>query len=404
MKISHFIISAICIIIPVSLPLSAKDGTRYPDNLAWRLITEDEVQNITGCPEPLRNEKTSADPLFATPSMPWAEVAPAPDTKNLTIEAPKTWTAAPFPSIAPPISKDIPEDIRAKLLEREARLEKAKTPAAFGDISADLSEKPSAALKPIANSMSAQFFAPEEELPKPFSLRRYYTKEHGFFQVACYCGTNGINAEIDYRTLLAASPNRRKINSFGDAAFFSIVPLPNPASDQEKDNLFFEDIKPEGPVRFDLIDEGYIKAQNAPSFKNIPVETEIPENLDEAFQPKKEEFVIPFDSLLKLHNAPNSSTHTQSVENSQAAPDMPEENPADMHEPTFMAADPEVSDNPFAMEASFADNGIMVLIVLYREKSLVLEVAMDSKMGSVQSFLQTAVVINGRILTRWNPQ
>ncbi|MCR5662845.1 MAG: hypothetical protein K6G50_12100 [bacterium] len=401
MKISHLFISAFCILLPATLPLSAKDGVRYPDNLAWRLITEDEVQNLTSCPEPLRNEKTSADPLFSTPAMPWSEVAPAPETKNLTLEAPKTWTAAPFPSIAPPLSKDIPDDIRAKLLEREARLEAAKTPAAFGEISADLSEKPSAALKPVANSMSAQFFAPEEELPKPFSLRRYYTKEHGFFQVACYCGTNGINAEIDYKTLLAASPNRRKINGFGDAAFFSIVTLPDQNADQEKDNLFFEDIKPEGTVRFDLIDEGYIKAKNAPSFKNIPVENEVPENLTEAFLQKSEDFDIPYDSLLKSHNSQGNSPKPAQKESDQGQEPQPD---SQDNKPVFTAANPDVSENPFAQEASFTDNGIMVLIVLYREKSIVLEVAMDSKMGSAQSFLQTAVLINGRLLTRWNPQ
>lgn len=403
MKISHLLISAICIILPASIPLSAKDGVRYPDNLAWRLITEDEVQTITGCPEPLRNEQTSADPLFASPDIPWGEVAPAPQTKDLTIETPKTWTAAPFPSIAPPIPKDIPEDIRAKLLERQARLEKAITPAAFGEISAELTEKPSAALKPVASSMSAQFFAPEDELPKPFSLRRYHTKEHGFFQVACYCGTNGINAEIDYKTLLACSPNRRIITSFGDAAFFSILPPPDQETAEAKDNLFFEDIKPEGTVRFDLIDEGYIKAQKAPSFKNIPVETEVPDNIDEAFKPKSEDFAIPYDSLLKKHNAQDGSPNKVQNASNQTSPDTQIEL-QDENKPVFTAADPNVSDNPFAQEASFSDDGIMVLIVLYREKSLVLEVAMDSKMGNAQSFLQTAVTINGRILTRWNPK
>ena len=67
----------------------------------------------------------------------------------------------------------------------------------------------------------------------------------------------------------------------------------------------------------------------------------------------------------------------------------------------------EIAD-PFALRPDLSDskNGgkgssLLVLIIHYPEKDTVVELAMDTRMGSLQSLIAMAYLVQGRLLNRW---
>ena len=350
----------LALLVPGAAVRADEEGLRYPRNLAWRLLTEEEVRDLAGCPESLGGEEQEAPPLFPPPAAPLGGVEPVRDEEPVLLQPGTQWEVAPFPSLDPPVPSDLPEDARRRWEEQRARVAgDGPAPEAFAEVSTRVSEPPAASLRPRTTAMGEQLLAPESELPRPFSLRRYHTKTRGFFQIALYGGASGLTAERNYRTLRAAAPNREVVEGVGQSAFLSLVPLqvepePPPASAGPA----FAELEPLGPVRLDLVDEGLIKAREAPSFQTIPVNLGMPEGLH------------------KDH---------------PAAPVGPGEE--------FLDKDPD--PDPFGGSMTAGKGGIQVLVAFFPTRSLVMELALDDRIGDTQCLIRLAFLAQARLLQRW---
>lgn len=460
-------------LLTTSALLASPAKLRYPNNLAWRLITEREIQRYTNCPERPGYEQQHALPLFSQPIAPFNEVTVAPNGQLPLEAAPKTWEVAPFPYIAPPkTDSGWHPAVAGTVIESQTpapnqEQEPAASPAAFSDVSA--SESPAAALHPLPHTAGEQLLAPADRLPEPFSLRRYSTDEHGFFQIALYSGFSSINAEIAYKTLRTASPNRQAVSGLGSEAFLSLVTLtPPPDSqaenqrdktltpdsfDQEDQEMGFAAIAPEGSQRFDMTDPALIKTQSAPFFNDVPIEaanlrSTLPSALPEALRqtggdeatvagireaetieyPEAATGTVPdapvADSLpqvpvVEAAPAPKSMDEDDdlvptSAPGVSAEPQTPtsawEKNAQDIKEEEKLS-DP-FSQRPTLEVASAEDAAdaettgtrapqILVLIMHYPDKDAVVELAMDTRMGSLQSLIAMAYLVQGRLIHRW---
>ena len=140
------------------------DEGRYPENLVWRLITEDELEKITACRETFHEREHSAPPLFEEPNMPFGEIQSEKNTALIVQPAPATWELPPFYTIGVP---------NAKAPKKEASKKPAPVPTGFAEISSQTEELPDASLQPLPRRANLNFSAPDTALPTPFSLRRY---------------------------------------------------------------------------------------------------------------------------------------------------------------------------------------------------------------------------------------
>lgn len=310
--------ACLCLVIWLSCGLTARaddDGLLYPEDLTWRLITEDEVKQATGCPETLGWEERTAPPLFDKPEIPFADVVVSPDTEPVYLTPPTSWDVAPFPAIAPPPVVDAPSKIRAdEALAVTSNTRSGPTAPIFGDIPLKDENVPKAQLRPRSRSMTEQFFAPGAELPQPFSLRRYYTDSNGFFQITAYGGRSSLGAERAYNTLRAAAKNRQTLAGLGQDAFLSVLVLPEalPAHKRRmkerqeslrqaqeakrerrpadiaqlpaQEEQTFSELPVVGAARPDLLDPGLVKAKSAPSFQDISVNLGLPEHIEDALR------------------------------------------------------------------------------------------------------------------------
>lgn len=437
---------------------AAPSHLRYPDNLAWRLITEREIKNFTNCPEMPGYEKTHALPIFSQPLAPLSGVQVAPNGQLPVERRATTWEVAPFPYIAPP-DKDSGwhPAVAGKVIAGQAppsphpekEPQDEKKPAVFTDVLT--LDTPSAALRPRARTAGEQLLTPADRLPEPFSLRRYGTDKHGFFQIALYSGYSSINAEIAYKTLRTASPNRQAVSGLGSEAFLSLVELPpDPNSEAERSRdhtltpesfenadqeMGFSGITPEGSQRFDLTDTAFIKARQAPFFNDIPINaanlTEtLPETLPEALRSLGAVSAPGSDSQPEAALLPSESQDVQTKKTNAAALPLPAAAPAPLaisadgtaaesadslpvseSDPLTDAAqareNEEAIADPFARRPDLSDKAdkkggsLLVLIIHYPEKDTVVELAMDTRMGSLQSLIAMAYLVQGRLLNRW---
>lgn len=338
-----------------ALPATAADE-RYPANLAWRLITEKEIQELTGCPQPLGREESEAPPFFEPPQTPLGGIETMGNRGSVVIRPDSQWDVAPFPTLEPPPPKD--QEGRAAWEARQTA-STGPRPDVFSDIGTEHREAPSAQLRPRNTTISDALVTPDDHLPVPFSLRRYHTKDRGFFQVAVYGGESGIAAERHYRTLHAAAPNREPVSGVGEEAFMALVPRPRPPEEPkaapEEAGPAFGAIDPVGPKRLDLVDEGLAKAKSAPAFQSIPVDLGVPEGL------RKER-------------------HDEE----------PGEDPLDKQDL-----------DPFGGSANASGGGVQVLVAFFPSKGLVLELAMDDRVGDSQSLIRMAFMVQSRMLQRW---
>lgn len=337
--------------------LAAED--RYPANLAWRLITEKEIQDLTGCPQPLGREETEAPPLFEPPQTPLGDIETVANREPVLMRPDSQWDMAPFPTLEPPPPKDLPEEARAAWEARRPTASTGPQPDVFADIGTDHREAPSAQLRPRSTALSEALVTPDAHLPVPFSLRRYHTKDRGFFQVAVYGGESGIAAERHYRTLHAAAPNREPVSGVGEEAFMALVPRVQapvePTAAPEAAGPAFGGIDPIGPKRLDLVDEGLAKAKSAPAFQSIPVDLGVPEGLRKEHQDEE-----------------------------------PGQDPLDKQDL-----------DPFGGTANASGGGVQVLVAFFPSKGVVLELAMDDRVGDSQSLIRMAFLVQGRLLQRW---
>ncbi len=433
-----------------SAPLTARPShLRYPDNLAWRLITENEIKNITNCPQRPGNEQSSAAPLFSQPHAPLGEVQVAHNEKRALESAPKTWDVAPFPYIAPPsddagwkraMTNTSAEAANAPM--PQAPSAEAQDPLTFSDIESFSS--PAAQLRPRRRDLSEDLLLPTERLPEPFSLRRYSTDDYGFFQIAIYGGYSSINAEIAYKTLRSASPNRQAISGLGDEAFLSLVDIqPDDYDDLVRDRndkltpesfdnpdvtMSFSDIAPEGQKRLDLSDASLIKSQQAPFFNDVPIAADsltsiLPQSLPQALRDtgaadaasiggeivsgdyptlptsSADSMPVPAAAPVPMAIENNASVDTSlsaplgstKPESFSMAPLEPEKRPEDMVD-------------PFAKRPALGTgkgHSVLVLVMHFPKKDVVVEMAMDTRMGSLQNLIAMAFLVQNRLLNRW---
>jgi len=368
----------------VSLACQAAGGLRYPDNLAWRLVTEQEVQQITGCPERLGDEKREAPALFEEPAAPLAAIEAIPDETPVMTVPQTSWEVAPFPTLDPPL----PQGIRSDRVTPAGR-----EPVVFSDISTRIGEAPSAALRPRPTALGQQLLGPRSRLPNPFTLRRYHARDRGFFQIALYGGSSGLEAERDYRTLRTAAPNRRTLDGVGSQAFLSVVPLapesatasepgptPSPSpSAPPRQTRAFADLAPFGRPRWDLLDKGLIQARSAPAFQSIPVDLGLPEGLGANPEPVAAPSPTPSPSPPPAVEPPFDGT-----------PDLPTREAG-------TAPDPD----PFGGTVDLEEGGVQVLVAFFPDKGVVLELAMDPRLGDIQALIRVAFLVQSRLLQRW---
>ncbi len=366
------------LILVVALACQAASGElRYPANLAWRLVTEQEVQEITGCPESLGHEQSKAAPLFDEPGAPLAAIqAIADETPVMTVPR-SSWEVAPFPTLDPPL----PQGVRSDRVRPEGN-----TPVVFSDVSTKVVEAPSAALHPRPTALGQQLLGPRSTLPVPFTLRRYHARDRGFFQIALYGGSSGLEAERDFRTLRAAAPNRRKVEGVGSQAFLSVVnqdprtqaapdPTPSPSPGTSGGQaMAFAELEPLGRPRRDLVDKGLIQARSAPAFQSIPVDLGLPD-------------------LRGQGPAPGADAQPSPA----AAEPPPDQPPQAEVEVPSTGANPE----PFGGRVNLDEGGLQVLVAWFPEKGVVLELALDSRLGDPQALMRVAFLVQGRLLQRW---
>ena len=374
------------------LPLAAREG-RYPENLVWRLITERELARITNSPESFREGEHQAPPLFPQPQVPLGGLEVTPSQRPLiNPQLPTTWEAPPFAPIGPPAE----EGVEGSLKPQPA----PQLPTSFGAISTatDGIEKPAPNLRPVKNPYLARLLQPDKRLPVPFSLRRYHTKSLGFFQIAAYGNETGLLAERDFNTLKSAAPNRRMLKGFGEQAFISFLPAPEPPKpfdlETAQGEFTFSDLEPEGEPLFEQLNPGLIKSSRAPSFQKIGVVEELPANFEDEL--RRQLAAAPYRGIsLDTTSPDNSEPPSQPAPKAKATPPTPA--------PSLASAPEDAPDlNPFAVRTNFerSPQGMYVLVIYYPQQSLVCELAADTRFANLQSFLNIAILVQTR-LKRW---
>lgn len=413
-----------------AFPVYAEEG-RYPENLAWRLVTERELSLLTQCPETFREGEHSALPLFEAPSIPMNGLEIFTDSSAESFSSghvPSTWEVPPFAVIGPPLPKQeensvsqVPAASKAPdSLKNAFRVsDTVIVPTVFGEISAnsDQTELPDPRLRPLRAQYLNKLNQPDSQLPTPFSLRRYHTKSLGFFQIALYGNNKGLLAERTFNTLKAAAPNLRSLKGFGSKAFISFLPAPEPEKpfdlETAKGEFTFSALEPEGDVQFDQLDPGLIKARTAPSFNKIPV-TPLPKGFDEdlrrqlaASQYKNIRIDDDPASSQSLYAGVSSGKEDQlddesdksndQTNNSNSAGDLFAGNS------TASANDADSADiNPFAVKTNFSKDlkGMYVMEIYYPQQSLVCELAADTRFADLRAMLDIALLVQAR-MQRW---
>ena len=412
-----------------ALPVYAEEG-RYPENLAWRLVTERELSLITQCPEDFREREHAAPPLFEAPSLPMSGLEVLTDSASESFASstvPSTWEVPPFAVIGPPLPKQgksssalaTTSETSSQLKNALRPSEQAIIPAVFGEISADSSraELPDPSLRPLRAQYLDKLNRPDAQLPTPFSLRRYHTKSLGFFQIALYGNDKGLLAERAYNTLRAAAPNLRSLKGFGSKAFISFLPAPEPEKpfdlETAKGEFTFSALEPEGDVRFDQLDPGLIKSRTAPSFNKIPV-TSLPEGFDEdlrrqlaASQYKNIRIDEDPTSGQSPYTGVSSGKEDQSDDKSDKSNDQTNNSNSAgelfVGNLTASTNDADSADiNPFAVKTNFSKDlkGMYVMEIYYPQQSLVCELAADTRFADLRSMLDIALLVQAR-MQRW---
>ncbi len=262
--------------------LALAQETRYPDDLAWQLVSPYEVRRVTNCKQRLREEQSQAEPLLEVQSAPLGQVSVTPDQEKRLVAAPSQWQLPPFAAVEPALPRDLPESVKQQLREQQER-EAGPTPDVWSGLAPE-QEKPSIMLKPRAAYSRDRLVPRRLETPRPFSLRRYSDKgKDPFFQIALYGGTTSFRAEGAYLALRAAALDRQKLEGVGKEAFLTRIDifeeLEEPAQEVDPQAFPFEAVEVIGRPRPDLFDSGLANATLAPSWKSIPTNLDSPQEV-----------------------------------------------------------------------------------------------------------------------------
>jgi len=260
----------ICVGLAVCLfsPQVSQAETIYGEDLAWQLARPSEIRRITTIKARLKREEKEAEPLFVLTPPPFTEIEAAPNEISDIAIKPKSWDLPPWPVLDPALPDDMSDEERRLLNERRLKHDQADvwsevTPAGGED------EAPSALLRPRNVPLDERFVFRIKEIPKPFSLRRYFDREDVFIEVAAYGGTTSFKAEEAFRALKEAATRQTLLEGIGKEAFLTRIEI----SDEVEDpNLLpFAELEPAGEERPDLLDSGRAEALTAPAFQDVPV-------------------------------------------------------------------------------------------------------------------------------------
>lgn len=243
----------------------ASAETLYGEDLAWKLASPGEIKDVTTIKARLRKEDKKADPLFILTPPPFDEIEAAPNLVGNKPVEPKSWDLPPWPSVDPPLPADL-SPLALKALEARQHRETAEVWSELGPT--DASDAPSILLRPRSVPVDQQIVVRADEVPAPFSLRRYYDTEDIFVQVAAYGGTTSFAAEKAYRAMKAAATRQKSLDGIGTEAFLTRVEV---LEEKEKPVVPFEELEPAGEARPELLDSGRAVALLAPAFTELPV-------------------------------------------------------------------------------------------------------------------------------------
>lgn len=264
MRLSNLLISFWSCALALLCFNPANSETLYSEDLAWQLANPGEIRRVTTIKARLRNETTEAEPLFVLTPHPFNEIEAAPNVVGNVPVKPKSWELPPWPSVDPPIPADLPQATR-ELLEARRRDQTADVWSELGPAN---SEQPSILLSPRAVPVDQQIVVRANEIPPPFSLRRYYDSEEVFIEVAAYGGTTSFNAEKAYRAMKEAATRQKPLEGVGTEAFMTRVEI---FEEVEEETLPFSDLAPVGEEKPELLDSGSAQALFAPAFQDVPV-------------------------------------------------------------------------------------------------------------------------------------
>jgi hypothetical protein len=239
--------------------------TLYSDDLAWQLASPGEIKRVTNIRARLRKEDKDAEPLFVLAPPPFEEITAAPNIMGNVPVKPKSWDLPPWPTVDPPIPADLPQATRELMAARR----KDQTADVWSELDPAGDQEPSVLLRPIEVPVDQQIVVRANEIPPPFSLRRYYDSEEVFIEVAAYGGTTSFNAEKAFRALKEAATRQKSLDGVGQEAFLTRVEVFEDT--EEEDALPFEELAPAGEQRPELLDSGSAEALLAPAFQDVPV-------------------------------------------------------------------------------------------------------------------------------------
>lgn len=240
----------------------------YDEDLTWHLANPGEIHKVTTIKARLKREVKEAPPLFILTPPPFEDIQAAPNSADQMTRKPDSWDVPPWPSVDPPLPADATP---AERLMYERRKHDTAEPEVWPELDSPGGEKerPSPLLRPRVVPLDQQFVFRVKEIPKPFSLRRYFDNEDTFFQVAAYGGTTSFKAEEAFRAIKEAATRQTKLEGIGDEAFMTRVEITEKVEDPNA--LPFADVEVKGEARPDLTDSGRAEALLAPAFQDIAV-------------------------------------------------------------------------------------------------------------------------------------
>lgn len=311
----------------------------YSNDMASQLLSRGDVRDITGCKASLDREIDRGTSVLRLKPEPLGQI-PAIQNSGRFGALPSQWQLPPWPQVAPAMPKGT-RSVAPAAPSKPAS--KSAIPGAWAQLAPYRAPDVSALLQPLPPSPGKQMLPTVLTIPRPFSLRRYESSQGSYFQIALYGGNLGFEAADTFTALKVAAPHPVKLDGIGDAAFITRIPRPRkrpPRPSPSSHAIPFKSIAPIGTPRPDLVDAG-LASEDAPAFQSIPV-------------PVKGTGRPQWPSPAKP-----SKTHRTSA---RSGPDL------------------------------------LVLVALFRDKELTMELALDTRLGTPQDLIDLALRAQSRLL------
>lgn len=338
--------------------LADPDLLRYPEDLAWQLLSRGDVREVTRCRDRLSREEQQGAPLLRLDPQPLAGIAPAPNSGKFAFDDKTQWELPPWPQLTPALPADMPPQVREQLLA-EAEV---STPAVWEELMPYRVAAASVLFRPRQAAPGEDLVPEELVIPEPFSLRRYFGTQGQLVHVATYGGALGFRAENAFRALKAATPDRERLEGIGREAFLARIPHPAHGADREAerpaaeptpmepaeekiDAVPFAEIEAFGPARPDLVDPGLSAARDAPVWQTIPVAIEAE----------------------------------------------PEDKPPSQ----------ELLNKKYVAKEAPAEHKLLLLVAHFEEHAVTLEIALDERLGTPQHLVELGLKAQERLLRNW---